>query len=60
MSDYGPFCSVPGCTDRAEGAVLFAYVKEQKRYLCTDHMRPIRAALLELLHEPEHAIADKG
>jgi hypothetical protein len=46
----GPYCAVPKCIEPAEAAVLFAYVKETRRYLCTEHIKPVRAILVELLH----------
>jgi hypothetical protein len=54
----GPFCSVPGCVEPAEGAVLFAYVKEEKRFLCAAHLQPVRVALLKLLKVPAATPAD--
>ena len=45
----GPYCSVPKCTELADGAVLFAYVKETRRYLCSEHLKPVRMILVELL-----------
>ena len=53
----GPYCTVPGCIGLAEGAVLFAYTKEQRRYLCSEHMKPVRAELLKLLRPKEEAAA---
>lgn len=52
------FCSVPGCVEPAEGAVLFAYVKERRNYLCHEHIRPIRYALLNVISEPEASAAE--
>lgn len=43
------FCTAPGCVEPAEGAVLFAYVRERRHYLCAEHIRPIRLALLHIL-----------
>jgi hypothetical protein len=48
----GPFCTVPGCIEPAEGAVLLAHAREWRRYLCSEHLRPVRAELVKLLHEP--------
>lgn len=43
------FCCVPGCVEPAAGAVLFAYVKEQRHGLCAEHIAPVRRALLAML-----------
>jgi len=47
------YCSASGCLSYATGgAVEFAYAKRQRWHLCDEHMRPIRAALLPILHPP--------
>jgi len=50
-------CTAPGCVDVAEGFVGFAYTHEQRWYLCSAHMRPIRAALLPILRPPAEPVA---
>jgi len=52
------YCCAPGCVEPAEGAVVFAYVHEQRHHLCSEHMRPIRAALLPVLRPPSEQQLD--
>jgi hypothetical protein len=43
------YCCAPGCVEPAEGYVGFAYVHEQRYHFCSEHMRPVRAALLPIM-----------
>jgi len=53
-------CTAPGCVESAEGFVGFAYTHEQRWHLCSEHMRPIRAALLPILRPPPAPVVPGG
>lgn len=56
----GTYCAAPGCVERGEGFVGFAYAKPQRWNLCAEHMRPIRAALLPVLRPAAEPVIAGG
>ena len=53
----GPYCSVAGCTELAIGALMRRDPKDWYRFLCTEHIEPVHAALNEQLKKGHRDMA---